>query len=246
MKINVIICLLIAVSLNISYAQIAADSKAIKPGQSLKTVLGDYEKGLDAVLNLNPKIYKYNGKGGMNETKTERVGLLVEEYAKVAPGSVKNYSYSKNGRSGKTSEAFSIEDPTEIIYMLINAVKEQQAVIDDFKNKFETLSNEKKAIDHVFYQNVSLNGEQEQALLAQNIPNPFSNNTKIEYFIPSKAETASIAFVDLNGKEIKRVKIEHSGYGTLNVSLDLPTGIYSYTLIVNGKAVDTKEMLLKN
>jgi len=131
--------------------------------------------------------------------------------------------------------------------MLVNAVKQQQAIIDDFKNKFETLENENIASDHIYYQNVKLTGEEEKAMLAQNVPNPFSNNTKIEYFIPAKTKSASVAFIALNGKELKRVKIDHTGFGALNVLLDdLLPGIYTYTLIVDEKIIDTKEVLLKN
>jgi len=246
MKKNILIYLLSITSLNIAFAQTETDSKVVVPGQSLKNVVGDYEKGLDAILGLNPKIYQYNGKGGIKDTETKRVGILLDEYTKVAPGAIKNYSYSKNGQAGKTSEEFSKEDPTEIIYMLINAVKEQQAIIDDFENKFEDLLYEKEAVNHVHYQNVTLNAEEEKALLAQNIPNPFLNETKIEYYIPAKTKRASVAFVDINGKQLKHVKIDHTGFGALNVSLDdLPVGIYTYTLIVNGKVIDTKEMVRK-
>ncbi len=45
---------------------------------------------------------------------------------------------------------------------------------------------------------------------------------------------------------MKVVELSQTGNGTLNVTLDnLTSGIYSYSLVVNGNVVDTKRMLLQ-
>ena len=59
-----------------------------------------------------------------------------------------------------------------------------------------------------------------------------------------------MAFYDAYGKEIKKVKIKvkinETGAGKIEVNTqNVATGIYTYSLIVNGKVADTKKMLKK-
>jgi hypothetical protein len=81
------------------------------------------------------------------------------------------------------------------------------------------------------------------AVLYQNAPNPFGEGTTIKYFIPENAD-AQIIFFDDFGNKIKEYKIGDKGMGQLNVSsTNLAAGMYSYSLYVNGKIIDTKKMV---
>jgi len=251
----------VGVGINSPAAKLHVNGVAVKPNGgmwsdpsdlALKTNVVNYNKGLASILQLNPVYYKYNGESGIEDTKTLYVGLIAQEYQKIAPDAVQKYKYTEvteiddelSYKTGSTKEFLS-SDPTQIIYMLVNAVKEQNAKIEDFEKRFEKLSVTSNALNHVHHSTVIIENNQQKALLSQNAPNPFTNNTKIEYFIPINAKTAMMSFVDINGKEIKRIKIDHTGFGTLNVELkDLSSGIYAYTLIVDNKTVDTKEMVL--
>jgi hypothetical protein len=56
--------------------------------------------------------------------------------------------------------------------------------------------------------------------------------------------SAQIIFYDVNGQMIRNVEIKTKGLGQLNVyANDLSNGIYSYTLIVDGKILSTKRMV---
>jgi hypothetical protein len=81
-------------------------------------------------------------------------------------------------------------------------------------------------------------------VLNQNAPNPFAEQTTISYSIPANATSAQILFYDTNGLMIKNVAITTTGLGQINVyANDLSNGIYSYTLIVDGKIIATKKMV---
>jgi hypothetical protein len=81
-------------------------------------------------------------------------------------------------------------------------------------------------------------------VLNQNVPNPFAEQTTITYTIPEQFGFAQIIFKTLEGKLIKAVDITTKGKGQLNVfANDLSKGIYVYTLVVDGKAIDTKKMV---
>jgi hypothetical protein len=83
------------------------------------------------------------------------------------------------------------------------------------------------------------------ASLAQNTPNPFINTTTINYVLPQKFTTAQIVITDKNGKQLKRLNIPSAGKGSLNIDAStLSSGTYSYSLIVDGKIIITKQMVL--
>jgi len=83
------------------------------------------------------------------------------------------------------------------------------------------------------------------ALLYQNTPNPFSQNTTIKCYIPSSAINANIFVYDMQGTQIKKVQI--NGNGNQNITIqgsELKAGMYMYTLIIDGKEIGTKKMIL--
>ena len=81
-------------------------------------------------------------------------------------------------------------------------------------------------------------------MLEQNVPNPFADNTTINYFIPDNVKEAKIIFFDNTGRLIKEVVIEGNGQGVLNVfAPDLSNGTYSYSIIDDDKVIDTKRMV---
>lgn len=82
------------------------------------------------------------------------------------------------------------------------------------------------------------------AVLNPAAPNPFAEQTLITFHIPLKATSAQILFYDSNGKLIKTVDINKKGKGQMYVfANDLSSGTYSYTLVVDGKIIDTKKMI---
>ncbi len=94
-------------------------------------------------------------------------------------------------------------------------------------------------------QDVTLSSEN-APLLYQNMPNPFSTGTKINYYLPQGTMGASIVFYDNYGNQIKTVQLSQTGNGTLNITPEnLSNGIYSYSLMVNGNVIDTKRMVLQ-
>jgi len=85
----------------------------------------------------------------------------------------------------------------------------------------------------------------EQIILYQNEPNPFNGTTVIRYYIPENIQIdAFMAFYDAYGNEIKKVTINETGAGKIEVNAhNVAAGIYTYSLLVNGKVVDTKKMM---
>lgn len=81
-------------------------------------------------------------------------------------------------------------------------------------------------------------------VLDQNVPNPFAEQTVINFSIPETIQKAQIHFYNEEGKIIQSVDIPERGLGSLTVfGADLSTGVYSYTLVADGKIVSTKKMV---
>jgi len=84
-----------------------------------------------------------------------------------------------------------------------------------------------------------------QCKLYQNTPNPFNQSTEIKYYLPQDVKTAYLCIYNLQGAQIKQIKIIQRGEGSQWISgSELAAGIYLYALIVDGKEVDTKRMIL--
>jgi hypothetical protein len=81
-------------------------------------------------------------------------------------------------------------------------------------------------------------------VLNQNVPNPFSESTVITYSIPKVFSKAQIIFSTITGEVIKTADIKKAGKGQVNVfASDISSGIYTYTLVVDGKQIETKKMI---
>lgn len=81
--------------------------------------------------------------------------------------------------------------------------------------------------------------------LSQNDPNPFVDVTAVKMTIPQSAATALLCIYDMSGKQIRSEVIADRGDVTVTVASDgLGAGMYLYSLIVDGKLVNTRKMIL--
>ena len=80
--------------------------------------------------------------------------------------------------------------------------------------------------------------------LFQNIPNPFKNSTIISYYLPKAAHDATIQIFDLTGKQVKAFTLQGEGFGQVEFNNDINSGTYVYSLIIDGKLIDSKEMVI--
>lgn len=91
---------------------------------------------------------------------------------------------------------------------------------------------------------VTLTSDTENAVLYQNQPNPFANTTTIRYYLVEDASTAVMVFHDQYGREISSQVLTDTGYGQIEVNAEnLASGIYTYSLMINGEVVATKKMI---
>ena len=63
--------------------------------------------------------------------------------------------------------------------------------------------------------------------------------------MPQKFTNAQIIITDKKGNTLKAINISGNGKGSLDVQAStLASGAYQYSLIVDGRLIDTKQMIL--
>ncbi len=131
------------------------------------------------------------------------------------------------------------------------------AVIPVLVEAFKELSREKKALEERLAQlekslpnartgvNKAASPSETTAVLRQNRPNPFHEKTVIEYVLPESLTQAALFIYNLQGEQLKRFDIADKRSKSLELDGNaLPAGLYLYSLLVDGKVVDTKQMVL--
>ena len=135
-----------------------------------------------------------------------------------------------------------------IIPLLVNGLKEQQEQIDKQRLQIEELqaavfSGAFRSDTHTEDKTDIAQVNAATAVLYQNAPNPFSERTSIRYSLPESVKTADIYIFNMQGSVVKKISAGRSGTVEIQGS-DLQAGMYLYSLIADGKEVDTKRMIL--
>jgi hypothetical protein len=110
---------------------------AVSSDVRLKDNIQPFAKGLNELLKVDVKTWEYNGKGG-TVAGTKGLGVIADEIMQVLPDTVNTYSAKLNPDDVEDTDIKRF-DATEITWLLVNAVKEQQALITDLQTRLAAL-----------------------------------------------------------------------------------------------------------
>ena len=130
------------------------------------------------------------------DLKQQHYGFLAQELQKLFPELVQ-----------KEGDGYLSVNYIELIPIMVQALQELSAEVD-------ILKQEKNAHRTPFRTSIDDNS----AILYQNSPNPFSDETRIEYLLPLTTQTASIHVYDINGKQLAEYPILSYGNGSISIS----------------------------
>lgn len=89
--------------------------------------------------------------------------------------------------------------------------------------------------------------EKKSALLSQNSPNPVSEHTTINCYIPENSGSACLQFYNMMGVLVLKIPITSIGQNSIDANTtELTNGVYMYSLIVDDCLIDTKRMVVAN
>jgi hypothetical protein len=155
-----------------------------------------------------------------------KLGFIAQDLEKIVPEAVLH---------AEEEDRYYI-DYSAVIPLLVEAIKE-------LNNEIETLKNSPKEKSTA----IEAGTTEQSANLNQNVPNPFSTNTLIEMFVPTTISRATLYLYNMQGLQIKQIAVNERGNTSVTIEgHTLKAGMYFYTLITDGKEVDTKKMILTN
>ena len=129
-----------------------------------------------------------------------------------------------------------------LIPILLKGMQQQQDRIDQLEQQLQNCCSNSSQMR---ISNPAIAIELSNSIiLNQNDPNPFAEETRITFNIPESVNDAKIIFTDNSSHVIQTVKINERGEGQIVVyASNLTSGIYNYTLIADGKVIDSKKMV---
>ena len=214
--------------------------------ERVKTNIKPMTSVLDKINQLKPSTYQFKS----DKNAKEYNGMIAQEVMKIFPSLVSHYT-NKDRKVDVYTMDYSGFGVIAIkgIQELQKQVQDQQEKISSQDKKIENLTalvdqllqTRTSSTDNVILKNANSTSK---ASLEQNAPNPFNQNTVINYYVPQSAGKASINITDINGRLIKTVTAA-KGNGKITIDKgQLNSGTYVYSLYIDGNAVSTKQMIL--
>jgi len=212
------------------------------------------ENAMDKIKALDGFTYdfkdkKINGRNLKAITGKKQIGFVAQNVQEVFPELVE-----------ADENSYLAVNYVAIIPVLVEAMKEQQEVIDEQEEgmikyqeeitdlrtrleKLEALLNNTEDIQGSITpanENTDMSG----VVLRQNAPNPLRDRTTIEYQLPDNLKTALLTVFDLNGKSITTYNITGKGSIEFDAS-GLPNGTYAYAIVANGRSIASQKMVIQ-
>jgi hypothetical protein len=223
---------------------IRASGSLVTSDRRFKQDIETIPNSLELIRKMRGATYTFNQSAfpDRNFSGGKQYGFIAQEVAEVIPElAVLN------------SDGYYALNYTMLIPVLTEAVKEQDAVIAQQKAVNAAQADEIARLNAEMQQlrNMVLDMKTAQTpadlrgyRLEQNTPNPFGNTTQIRYALPAGSTGASINVYDLNGRLLRSYPLtDLEGAVTIN-GADYPGGAYLYDLLVGGRQVDVKRMVL--
>jgi hypothetical protein len=218
---------------------IAPDAKELASRQAKEQVVytgfvaQEVEK---AAKELN---YEFSGVDAAKNDK-DLYGLRYAEFVVPLVKAVQELSKQNQEFSKVTQDLSKMNDEKD------TKITDQNGKIADLQKQIDELKGVKTAgAPSTAAQHSATKLMLTSASLDQNNPNPFAGATTIRYSLPAGFRAAQLIITDNSGKAIRQVQLNTAGNGTVNIDAStLTSGTYSYSLVVDGKVMENKKMIV--
>lgn len=156
-------------------------------------------------------------------------GLSAQELQKIYPDLVREL---QDGTLGVNY--------VELVPILIRSIQELKQELDNMKAGGNVRQTRSISDDSQENYSTATNSN----TLYQNTPNPFREQTTIRFRLADDAKDVAICIFDMTGKMLKKLPVSSSATSVSVNGWELGEGMFLYTLIVNGKEIDTKRMII--
>jgi hypothetical protein len=198
-----------------------------------------FKQNVNELTNVSEKIALLNGYTYTYKTEEfkdknfpvqEQIGFIAQELKEVFPQLVK-----------ENADGYLSVNYEGLIPVLLEAIKDQQLQLNEQKELISELQRKSGTPT-----GLNNNGSVETGVtMSQNEPNPFTNETVINYTLPAQVNSAYMAVYDLSGKQITKFALDQKGAASITItSENLAAGIYIYSIVADGKVMDSKRMIV--
>ena len=202
------------------YTSISSDCENSTKKSSFN-MFGDVEETEDCELTLLEK----------QDLEKVHHGLDVKQLSEAFPELV--YDLEDGGKA---------INYVEMIPLLVQAVNELTTELEELRGSDEATKT--RSGRHISPDNAEESFRTTAAHLYQNAPNPFTERTEIRFSVPEGTNNAYIYIFDMTGKMLRQILVDSSMQSVTINGYELSAGIYLYSLVINGKEIDTKRMIL--
>jgi hypothetical protein len=222
--------------------------------EKLKDNVKAEENVLDKLLKLEAVTYKFRENEHLNLPSNIQHGFMAQNLEAVFPELVttinKPIEDEKNFQVG--TYEYKAVNYTGLISILASSLKElneeSTTRINELNEKITllegTIEDMKRSLESSGAIKPELSNTVDGYSMEQNKPNPFTNQTVINYTLPSNAK-ATISVVDLSGKFIREYSLSSKkGQLTIN-SNEIGKGIFVYALISDNEVIMSKKMIIR-
>jgi hypothetical protein len=229
--------------------------------KNYKNSIQKIDNSMDIISKLNPVTYYFNKEKDINFAAGKQYGFISQEIKEILPEFTRTIvhpaKFDSTGKKITQEKEILALNYNGFIALLAKGMQEQQKTIEQQQKQIDELKNMVQSLagnnSESTGQNKTINGvpvtlsDKNVVVLNQNVPNPFAESTVISYNITQDFGKAQIIFSTSDGKILKAIDITAKGEGTLNVfANDLSSGVYIYSLVIDGKVIDTKKMVKQN
>ena len=221
--------------------------------QRFKSNIQTIENPMERILKMRGTTYLFRSPDSPEGAAgVPQIGFIAQELQQVVPevvavGDDGIYSVNYNALTPLLVEGIKVQQGTIVAQQA--QINEQQQQLAAQQQRIEKL----EAMVAAPGGNTQPSGSFQDQLpvnpalgnLQQNVPNPFNQQTVINYTVAENAGVAMLAIYDLNGRQIRAEQLNQRGAGQFVINAnELAPGIYIYALIVDGKAADSKRMIV--
>lgn len=214
--------------------------------RNLKKNIVPLYDALPLIKKLRPVTFDYNRdrsktddislRNELEANDKNRLGFIAQDVQQILPQSVLT----------KEPDATLCIRMDDFIPLLVKGMQEQQTQIDSLITVINNLKSPENTIKSAQIGGIDENSDNE-AKLYQNNPNPFTEQTTINCFIPTSSNNARLLVFNMQGTLVKSFTV--SGRNETSVTIagaELNAGMYIYSLIIDNKEIDSKRMILSN
>ncbi|MEM6718462.1 MAG: tail fiber domain-containing protein [Bacteroidota bacterium] len=214
--------------------------------ERLKENIKAEENVLEKLNQLETVTYTFKENENLNLPSQLQHGFLAQNIEEVFPELVTTINKPVFDKKDRTKQVSTFEykavNYTGLISVLASSLKDMNNKMTVLETELADLRNELAAAKN------SLEGNNDEVELGftmeQNRPNPFTNQTVINYTMPGDAK-AVISVFDMSGKFVRDYNLASQRGKVTISSSEIGKGMFIYSLVSNGEIMVTKKMIVK-